>query len=122
MLYARLGQAHALCVLRLSCEVLRIPGVVLTDQNAASDYVRFLSPGQISEINMDLVYAEDWRDQDRITYFRKKAAKCAEVLVPHQVPPKYLSGAHVVDVAAKNRLSAAGFNLPISVSPSVFFR
>jgi hypothetical protein len=71
---------------------------------------------------MDLVYAEDWRDPDRITYFRKKAAKCAEVLVPHQVPPQYLTGAHVVDVAAKNRLSAAGFTLPISVSPSVFFR
>lgn len=122
MLYLRLAQAHTLCILRVSCDVLTLPGVVLTDQNAASDYVRFLAPHQISEIDMDLVYAEDWRDQDRITYFRRKAAKCAEVLVPHQVLPRFLIGAHVVDAAAQSALSAIGFTLPISVSPALFFR
>lgn len=106
----------------MSCDVLAVPGVVLTDQNAASDYVRFLAPGQISEIDMDLVYAEDWRHQDRIAYYRRKAAKCAEVLVPHKVQPHFLLGAHVVDSAAQARLSTVGCALPISVTPALFFR
>jgi hypothetical protein len=122
MMYKRLEQAPDLCVLRVSCDVLSLPGVVLSDQNAASDYVRFLSPGQVSEIDMDLVYAADWRDQDRITYFRKKASKCAEVLVPNKVPSRYLVGAHVVDLATRQRLVAAGFGLPVTVSPALFFR
>lgn len=122
MLFLRLAQAPTLCILRVSCDVLAQPGVVLTDQNAASDYVRFLAPVQVSEIDMDLVYAEDWRNSDRITYFRRKAAKCAEVLVPHQVHPRFLLGAHVVDIPARDRLSAVGFTLPISVSPALFFR
>lgn len=122
MLYARLAQASTLCVLQVSCDVLALPGVVLTDQNAAGNYVRFLAPDQISEIDMDLVYAEDWRDPDRITYFRRKAAKCAEVLVPHQVQPRFLVGAHVVDAAARDKLSALGFTLPVSVNPALFFR
>lgn len=122
MLYARLAQASTLCVLRVSCDVFALPKVVLTDQNAASGYVRFLAPEQISEIDMDLVYAESWQHQDQITYFRRKAAKCAEVLVPHKVHPRFVLGAHVVDAAARDRLSAVGFNLPISVSPTLFFR
>lgn len=122
MLYLRLAQASRLCILRVSCDVLAVPGVVLTDQNAASDYVRFLAPSQVSEIDMDLVYAEDWRHPDRITYFRRKAAKCAEVLVPQKVHPRFLLGAHVADAAARDRLSAVGFTLPISVSPALFFR
>lgn len=122
MLFARLAQASNLCILRVSCDVLKLPGVVLTDQNAASNYVRFLAPRQISEINMALVYAHDWRDQDQITYFRRKAAKCAEILVPRKVSPDMLIGAHVVDDAASVKLSATGFALPISVTPALFFR
>lgn len=122
MMYKRLDQADALCVLRVNRDVMQLPGVVLTDQNAASDYVRFLALGQIGEIDMDRVYALDWRHQDRITFYRQKAAKCAEVLVPGQVEPHFLMGAHVVDAAARDRLSALGFQLPIAVSPALFFR
>ncbi|NJK42585.1 MAG: DUF4433 domain-containing protein [Aquincola sp.] len=87
MMYKRLDQADALCVLRVNRDVMQLPGVVLTDQNAASDYVRFLALAQIGEIDMNRVYALDWRHQDRITFYRQKAAKCAEVLVPGQVAP-----------------------------------
>jgi hypothetical protein len=40
MMFKRRGEA--LCVLRVSTDVLQINGTVITDQNAASDYVRFL--------------------------------------------------------------------------------
>jgi hypothetical protein len=122
MLFKRLDQADALCVLRVNRDVMQLPGVVLTDQNAASDYVRFLALAQIGEIDMNRVYALDWRHQDRITFYRQKAAKCAEVLVPGQVEPRFLIGAHVVDAAARDRLSALGFHLPIAITPALFFR
>jgi ssDNA thymidine ADP-ribosyltransferase, DarT len=122
MLFKRLDQADTLCVIRVDREVMRLPGVVLSDQNAASDYVRFRAFGQISEIDMDRVYAADWRHQDRIIYYRQKAAKCAEVLVPERVEPRFLIGGHVVDAAARDRLTALGFSLPIEITPSLFFR
>jgi hypothetical protein len=40
MMFRRQDQAHDLCVLRISTMVLALPGTVITDQNAASDYVR----------------------------------------------------------------------------------
>lgn len=123
MMYKRKEHAPMLCVLRVSCDVLRLPGVVLSDQNASSDYVRFLSPAQVSEINMNLVFAQDWTHPgDPITYYRHKAAMCAEVLVPYRVEPRFIIGAHVLDEASAGRLSAVGFGLPISLTPSLFFR
>jgi hypothetical protein len=122
MLFKRLDQADTLCVMQVNRDVMQLPGVVLTDQNAASDYVRFLALAQIGEIDMNRVYALDWRHQDRITFYRQKAAKCAEVLVPGQVEPRFLIGAHVVDAAARDRLSALGFHLPIAITPALFFR
>lgn len=122
MMYLRKDHASHICVLRVSCEVLTVHGVVLADQNAASNYVRFLAPSQISAIDMDMVYAQDWRDQDRFAYFRKKAAKCAEVLVPQKVEPRLLLGAHVVDVDAQFALQQLHFSLPITITPGLFFR
>jgi len=43
MLYKRQGQHADLCVLQVSTDVLDLLGVVVTDANASSDYVRFLS-------------------------------------------------------------------------------
>jgi hypothetical protein len=122
MLFKRLDQAAVLCVMRVDRDVMQLPGVVLSDQNAASDYARFRAFAQIGEIDMDRVYAADWRHQDRITYYRQKAAKCAEVLVPERVEPRFLIGAHVVDTAARDRLSALGFSLPVEITSSLFFR
>lgn len=47
MLYKRKDDAENICVLRISTEVLQIEGVVITDCNAASQYVRFYHPSQI---------------------------------------------------------------------------
>jgi hypothetical protein len=102
--------------------VLSLPGVVLTDQNAASSYVRFLSVSEYEQIRFDWVYAEDWTDPDRITYFQKSSAKCAEVLVPNRVEPSYIEGAYVVDQAAKRSLREQGFRAPINIGQHLFFR
>lgn len=46
MMFKRQAEAPDLCVLRVSTRVLDLAGVVISDQNAASGYVRFLDPRQ----------------------------------------------------------------------------
>lgn len=123
MLYKRLNEAASLTVLSISIEVLGLPGTVLSDQNAASNYVRFLSPNQWSVLDFDAIFALNWKHPgDQIAEWRHKSRKCAEVLVPHRVESRFLRGAHVIDASAKQRLHELGFNLPITVNPSLFFQ
>ncbi|RKJ88992.1 DUF4433 domain-containing protein [Aeromonas veronii] len=110
-----------MCVLKVSRNVLAVASVVIADQNASSTYVRFLSPQQLASLNLDRVYAQDWRSDDQITYFQQKAAKCAEVLVPYSVPQSLIIGAYVVNNTAKSSLQATGFSLPITINPDLFF-
>jgi hypothetical protein len=93
----------------------------ISDQNAASAYVRFLHPSQWELLDFDDIYAMNWLHPDTITYWRKKGRKCAEVLVPHCVECRFLTGAYVVDAAAGRRL-ALEFDLPVEVNPVLFFR
>jgi ssDNA thymidine ADP-ribosyltransferase, DarT len=123
MLFKRLSEAATLCVLRVSTDVLRLPGTVLSDQNAASDYVRFYDPSQWEMLSFDDIYALDWRHPgDQIAYWRHRARKCAEVLVPRSIPSRFVLGAYVVDHAASERLVALGFQLPIALNPVLFFQ
>ena len=122
MLYKRRDDAENICVLRTSTGVLQIDGVVITDCNAASDYVRFLHPSQSGVLDFDAIFALDWRHHnDPAAYWRHRSRKCAEILVPHFVDPRFLTGAYVVsqDVAAQLR---GYFNLPITIDPGMFFR
>lgn len=123
MLHRRLTEVDELCVLRVSTQVLACTGTVITDQNAASDYVRFLAPNQWELLDMDDIFADDWRHPgDQIAYWRHKSRKCAEVLVPNRVEPRFVRGAYVVDAAAQARLVTMGCKLPINVNSFMFFR
>ena len=111
------------CVLRLSTAVLNLRDTVITDQNAASKYVRFYAPKQWSLLDFDDIYARDWRHpDDQIEEWRHKSRKCAEVLVPRRIEAAMLIGAIVVDEPACTQLNLAGFNLPVSIDPDFFFR
>jgi hypothetical protein len=121
MMYLRKNEIRTLCVLRISIEVLKIEGVVLTDGNAASTHIRFLSHQQIKDINFDMVYAEDWRDQNEITFWQKKSAKCAEVLIPQYVPAHLIFGAYISSENAMDEIKNCGFNGKIEVNPHMFF-
>ena len=123
MLFRRKDEAASLCVLRIDRHLLTLPDVVLTDQNAASDYVRFLkSPEGLRELNYDLIYATYWtNNDDPFDYWRRKSTKCAEVLVPHQVSEQFIVGAYVLNAAVEANLRAVGFNRPIIINPNFFF-
>lgn len=123
MLFKRLSEAANLCVLRVSTDVLTVPGTVITDQNAASSWVRFLHPSQWSQLAFDDILAMDWRHpDDQVAYWRHKARKCAEVLVPRRVESHFLRGAYVIDEQARNSLIGLGFTLPVNLDPVLFFQ
>lgn len=123
MMYKRRPEAPRLCVLRVSTDVRHEKGVVFTDCNAASGYVRFLHPSQSRLLNFDAIFALDWRHpDDEIAEIRHRSQKCAEVLVPHCVEPRFLIGAYVVDAVRLNQMKALGFNLPVSIDSEMFFR
>ena len=90
--------------------------------NASSQYVRFLEIGQAGELDLEAIYSRDWRHpDDRIAYLRHKSRMCAEFLVPDRLPPEFIRGAYVVDIAARNRLRSTGFALSITIDKDLFF-
>lgn len=114
-------KTEALCVLRISTEIFDVEGVVLTDHYSSSPYVRYLSPQQIGHIHFDNVFAENWEDTNEINHLRKKAAKCAEVLVPVSVPFCFISGAYVPDNKSLDLMGNYGFKRELTLNPTLFF-
>ena len=123
MMYKRQTEVANLCVLRVSINVLRIGGAAITDQNAASSYVRFLAPQQWSVLDFDDIFAMDWNHpDDQIRHWRHKSRKCAEALVPHAVEPRFVIGAYVADQTAAALITAVAPKLRVVINPILFFR
>ncbi|KWI33224.1 MULTISPECIES: DUF4433 domain-containing protein [Burkholderia] len=121
MMYKRKNEAPQLSVLRISVDVLGIEGTVVSDMNAASNYVRFLSPRQMDQLNYDRIYALDWRDEHEPTFLRKRAQKCAEVLVPHRVDAALILGAYACNAAAARAIRHAVPELAVGIDADLFF-
>lgn len=123
MMFKRQAEAQNICVLRVSTKVLDLEGTVISDQNAASDYVRFLHPKQWQVLDFDAIYAMDWRHPGNpAAYYRHSSQKCAEVLIPQRAETRFFTGAYVVDETAKKRLESLGLALPVTANPVLFFR
>ena len=107
MTYRRKAEHRSICVLRISPDVLDLPGVVIADQNASSDYVRFSpSPAGLAHTDREMVFAERWTHPgDPIEQFRHRSIKCAEVLVPDRVDASYIIGAYVSGPEGQEALS-----------------
>ena len=123
---SRLRDHHAeICILRIAPDILSIPNVVITSQNASSNYVRFYpSPDGLAFLDKDLVYAESWIHEDQIDEWRHKSIKCAEVLIPNSLDSVYIMGAYVsnqtTEEQAETALQAVGLNLDIIVYRDLF--
>ena len=121
MMYLR--QDEDICVLKVSDSILNLPDVILSDQNASSQYARFYEPAiGITKLNFSMIYATSWTDDDYICYWRKKGAKCAEVLVPNRVPYEYIVSAAVKDENDKNKLIELGYTKSVLIIPELFFK
>ena len=122
MLYKRLDQRDQLCVLAVNTDILDLPGVVVTDRNAGGDYVQFQSaPNGLQIVNQEMTFAEYWTSSDQIDYWRRKAAKCAEVLVPDLVKPCFINGAYVSSEQVETRLVELCLDLEVSVNRHLYF-
>ena len=122
MLFSLKHRANQLCILRVKQEALDLPGVVISDKNASSDYTRFAAaPSGLNIIDESLVFAEDWTDSDLFRYFSKKSAKCAEVLVPDKVGSDLIIGGYVASDSAKIEIEALGLNLLATINKHMFF-
>jgi hypothetical protein len=122
MLYRRLDQRQTICVLSVSPDILDLCGAIVTDSNASSEYVRFApAPEGLRIVDRDQTFAEYWTDQDPIQQWRKKAAKCAEILVPDQVDPRFVRGAYVSCETAKASLEALKTGLEVRIDRHLFF-
>lgn len=123
MLYKRRDHHPDLCVLRVSPDVLDLPEVVIADGNAASAYTAFWpSPAGLGKVDKDLVFAEYWTDPDGIQQMRKARAKCAEVLVPDRVAPRYVFGAYVSSQEAMERFEGLVPEFSVAINAHLFFR
>jgi ssDNA thymidine ADP-ribosyltransferase, DarT len=124
MLYSRSGQHDTLAVLRVSPGVLDLPGVVVADRNASSNYARFASGASgLAFVRRELVFAEYWtHPDDPIAEWEHKSIKCAEVLVPNRVAPDYIMGAYVSSTEAEGSLRAVAPAIRIELNPRLFFR
>ncbi|MDY6909566.1 MAG: DarT ssDNA thymidine ADP-ribosyltransferase family protein [Thermodesulfobacteriota bacterium] len=67
-------------------------------------------------------FAEYWTDADQITEWQKKAAKCAEVLVPDKVEPAYITGAYVACQEAQAALKSLAKGVAVEINSHLFFR
>lgn len=123
MLYKLKDQAKDLAVLAVSAEVLDLDGCVISDMNAAKTLARFYDPYEGMQcIDFDRVFAQYWGHDDYYEYLKRKAIKCAEVLIPDCVKPQYIVGAYVVNQRAADKMKSLGFDKPIHVRPKVFYR
>ncbi|MFX0202809.1 MAG: DUF4433 domain-containing protein [Candidatus Hodarchaeota archaeon] len=117
-------RAHHLdiCVFAINTDVLDLPYVVIADGNAASSYTAFWSsPGGLAKIDGDRVFAEYWTNDDQIQEWYNKRVKCAEVLIPDRVEPRFIRGAYVSCQLSEQKLLGEGFDRPITIDSHLFF-
>jgi len=123
MMYKRKGLHEDLCVLRVRAEIIDLPGVVISDRNAASDEANFaLAPVGLSIVNRRLVFADSWYQNSFAARREHKQIKCAEVLIPDLVNPEFVLGAFVSGMRgfALSRYKCP--SLSVKVNPTLFFQ
>ncbi len=123
MLSKRRDQNDVICVLRINKEIFNIPGAIVADRNASSGYARFYPVEKgIQALDGDLVFARYWVHQDdEIETWRHRSIKCAEVLVPERVDPKYIIGVYVANDTALKAVQALNLGLPLVKKNGMFF-
>jgi ssDNA thymidine ADP-ribosyltransferase, DarT len=117
------GRNDEICVLQVSPDILDLPGVIVTDMNAARVAVRFYDAATgLAALDRDRLYAVFWLHPDNlIEQDRHRALKCAEVLVPDCVTPEFIQGVYVANQSARDRADLLSLALPVTIKSGMFF-
>lgn len=124
MMYVIQEKHLTLAVLRIDRSVLELPGVMISDGNAARGLTRFAPPTDegFAIIDETVVFADFWTHPDPQIQDERKRIRCAEVLVPDQVPPQFILGAYVSCQAAHDILTETGCEILVHEREHLFFR
>ena len=123
MLSKRRDQNAEICVMRINSEVIDLPDVIITDQNASSDYVRFFSVSRgLSAIDKEKLFSRYWTHRDnQYEEWAHKSVKCAEVLVPDKIEPQYILGIYVANQTALDAIKKLRLGLTVCIKSDIFF-
>ena len=123
MLSRRRNQNNQICILRVNPSVLDLPNVIISDRNAASDWVRFNNViDGLAGLDKDKIYARYWTNaNNQYDLWENKSIKCAEVLIPDSVEPKYILGAYVANQTALKAFQQLCIQLTASIRNDIFF-
>jgi hypothetical protein len=114
---------QGLIVIRVSPEILDLPGVVITDGNAASGTTRFFaSPQGLESLDEERVFAKYWTHSDTFEYFERKRQRCAEVLVPNRVLPSYIAGCYTLMDSDQQWCTESQPDWKVEVNKNVYLR
>jgi len=118
----RPGHAN-LCILRIDRKVIKMPGVVITDRNASSDYVRFSKyPDGLGLIDRDVLFAQYWtHPEDTIREMEHKSIKCAEVLVPDKIDSSCILGAYTSCAEGCDSFQEKNDTIFVKINEYLFF-
>lgn len=121
MLSARRHLNDSICVLIISKNVLKVSGIIITDQNASRD-CRFMTlEDGLTLLKAEEVFARFWLNKDdQIEEYRLKGVKCAEVLVPGRVDVNFITGAYVANDSALRSFKNVS-SLPVEIRADIFF-
>jgi hypothetical protein len=123
MLSKRRDRNNQICVLSVDPSVLDLPNVIISDQNASSNYVRFYPvKAGLEALNKNIIYAPFWLHPDnQLEEWAHKSAKCAEVLVPDRIESKYILSAYVANEIALRAFHQLNIQLTVSIKSDIFF-
>lgn len=116
MLYQLCSKGRDVIVLRVSPDVLDLPGVAVTDGNAASAGTKsWLSHEGLENVCLDQVYMQTWNSPE------EKRVRQAEVLVPQRVPPDMIQGFISPSASICERVQRAVPDWQGTVDSALFF-
>lgn len=123
MLSRRRDRNNQICVLCVDSSILDLSNVIISDRNAASDWARFNTViDGLAALDKDKIYARYWTNVDnQYDLWENKSIKCAEVLIPDRVEPKYIVGAYVANQTALEAFQQLNIQLTVSINSDIFF-
>ena len=123
MLSKRRRYNSTICVLQVDSGALDLAGVIVTDRNAASSWVSFMTVQEgLAAIDRDRLFARSWKHPDDMyDEMNHKSEKCAEILVPDRVEARFVLGAYVANQTALTVFQALGTGLPVRIRGDMFF-
>lgn len=125
MLFRRRDQHTDIVVLAIRPEVLDLPGVFITDGNAANVATAFMTPTPINFalLDADELHAEYWSRENMTSIEREEARRrrCAEVLVPNHVNRSYIDRVYCSCDASRERIVLGGCTIDVVKREFMFF-